>query len=1493
MARSSWLRALTRRDHHGAPQRPVRRRRAAPLALEPLEDRRLPTVVFTPAFGAETLQKTPNNDYNFQTLSSPTVELIFWGKYWGQHKNQVSSLTTEALFTLASPYLKGLTEYGSTGGAAFGNWWIDTSSNSNSNGNSNSAIQTEIANAINKSNGTIAAPPSGATQLTAPIYVVIGDPNNSPGNGGFNVNGTYTPSGGSAIPINMVFAGTGGGAAGIDVFTFGLTFSHEMAERMTDPTNDTNGVEVSPPPNLPANLQITGTPQIGDFEPEPNGQSHYSYRVGAVGLSAAAVVQPFWSNADQAFIVPDGNSQTVTLNPLWTIDSQGNANFSNQYDLTVTGDQGGVRDDAITIDGTASGTTIVLNSESFAFDGGRIRNITINPGGGRNTVNVQEVDASQAVSVDSTSADAVTIGKNGTLAGLLGKLSVLNGGGARVFLTLDDSRDGTRRLVTQDQGSIVGFYTITGTRLGTVLYAGDALSALTIDGGTAADTFDLLVTAPYLTTTLDTGYGSDNVNVRATSGPLVITSTAAHPATGQAQNAVLLGSRAPSLGGSLQGLFGPVSVSNTAGSTSLTVNDSADQSALNYTLTDSSLTNDYYLGAPAAINYGHGVSTLVVHAGNGANTFHVLATGPATTLDAGSGTSAVTVGDAGHNLLFVGALTVNGNGKTALTMDDRGNGPAPTGFPGYSPVLTQYLVQSGSLTRSALASVILPDVGPTVLGFTSVIKYRGLSGVTIDGGPLGPYTYQIDSTGGSGGATVNAGSTLDVVTAGDAQNNLRDVRSLAVNGNGHTLLTVDDTGNVLGALGASVYIPQLTQFTVQSFALTCAATALVIPPGGLPAAQLFSSKVSFQGLSGLTIDGGPSAPNLYQIDSTVGVDSVTVNAGGQDALTVGDSRHNLKDVGSLKVNGNGSTSLVVDDTGNRSAITASSIYVPELTQFFVQSGSSQQPPSGTLTRLATALANLAPGLPPTTRVFPSTITYQGVSGLMIDGGHATPNLYQIDSTAGTGAGGVSVTAGGDDSVTVGEASGGTLDAITAVTVNGNGSTVLTLNDPGAAVRENYLVYTGKITRGPITSPPTEPTQIVTYSGLASITLNGADASGNVFYAVGTPAGMSLSLNAGSGGFNAFIATDEYSPSDTSPGTDQLLGPVAFHGHHTSDFGERYDYYDGAGHTFTFSAAGAVSTVQRDGAADLTYDGLSQMIVYVPKGGGNRLNVVSVAPGVFMNLTQSAGDQAVVGSLAPALGGTTANILGTVAFGDEVLGVTSAVTVDDSGDTSTAARLVTVSPPPANPDDPDSSAVGLLGAPSLGVYWRLNPGSSVALRGGAGDTTFALQGALPDVSLSIVGGGGVNALDYSGWTGDVAVNLQLGTATGVDGGISNIRNVTGSIGNDLIVGDANANVLSGGTGRNVIIGGGGADQITGGGGDNLLIGGTTDFDQNAAALDLIMQEWLLPSDFTARIAALQTGGDLLSGSGIQLDSTTVHTDGQSNVTPGPGNNWVIP
>jgi Ca2+-binding RTX toxin-like protein len=191
---------------------------------------------------------------------------------------------------------------------------------------------------------------------------------------------------------------------------------------------------------------------------------------------------------------------------------------------------------------------------------------------------------------------------------------------------------------------------------------------------------------------------------------------------------------------------------------------------------------------------------------------------------------------------------------------------------------------------------------------------------------------------------------------------------------------------------------------------------------------------------------------------------------------------------------------------------------------------------------------------------------------------------------------------------------------------------------------------------------------------------------------------------------------------------------------------------------------------------------------------------------------------------------------------------------------------------------------------------LDPAAPVTLQTGNVASTptndvFRVHDFTGAPALSIDGGGGNNTLDYSAYTGDVTVNLRLGKATGL-AGISDIQNATGSIGNDLLVGDDAANVLIGGTGRNILIGGGGLDQLVGGGGDNLLIGGGTSYDQDASALALLLAEWLQPSDFATRQNAIMMGLDVLAGTGIHLDSTTLVPDGVANVlTPGPGLNWI--
>src|SRR5262249_43225266 len=118
--------------------------------------------------------------------------------------------------------------------------------------------------------------------------------------------------------------------------------------------------------------------------------------------------------------------------------------------------------------------------------------------------------------------------------------------------------------------------------------------------------------------------------------------------------------------------------------------------------------------------------------------------------------------------------------------------------------------------------------------------------------------------------------------------------------------------------------------------------------------------------------------------------------------------------------------------------------------------------------------------------------------------------------------------------------------------------------------------------------------------------------------------------------------------------------------------------------------------------------------------------------------------------------------------------------------------------------PDAANTWQITGPNAGTLdARLSYSSVQNLTGGAAGDTFAFQNG-GRLSGKIDGGGGVNALDYSAYRGDILVDLLLHMAglvnQGVfhalaDQGVFNVANVTGSQGNNLIVGDDSANVLT--------------------------------------------------------------------------------------------------
>lgn len=397
------------------------RRKVAPvrLGLESLENRLVPTVVFNPQFGAESIAPGSTND----AMQNPPVYFIFAGSYWTnttQGKSDEATLTASAQSLLSGPYLSGLTQYGSDGKATFAGSFNDSQAVGKN------PSTTDLGNYITqflKGRDALDSPGGGRSD---PIYVVISDPNSDQGyNGGFNAQNFITSSG-NTQPIHMVWVGTNsqtnGNVSTVSKDNFTLTLSHELAETISDP--DSKGIQINPPSTLP--FKSSGN-QIGDYEPEPDGQPHYSYRLDG------NIVQPYWSAKDQAYIVPDGNTQKLYLDPIWS-----GSIFTAKYNLNIQGDQLG-RDstDSIlvsqdSIPGKSPSFYVYLNGEYFAFDANSLKTVNINTGGGTNYVTIQGVPKNVTLNVDSKSADSlvsndlVDIDTGGSLLGIQGAINVRN-----------------------------------------------------------------------------------------------------------------------------------------------------------------------------------------------------------------------------------------------------------------------------------------------------------------------------------------------------------------------------------------------------------------------------------------------------------------------------------------------------------------------------------------------------------------------------------------------------------------------------------------------------------------------------------------------------------------------------------------------------------------------------------------------------------------------------------------------------------------------------------------------------------------------------------------------------------------------------------------------------------------------------------------------------------------------------------------------------------
>jgi hypothetical protein len=327
-------------------------------------------------------------------------------------------------------------------------------------------------------------------------------------------------------------------------------------------------------------------------------------------------------------------------------------------------------------------------------------------------------------------------------------------------------------------------------------------------------------------------------------------------------------------------------------------------------------------------------------------------------------------------------------------------------------------------------------------------------------------------------------------------------------------------------------------------------------------------------------------------------------------------------------------------------------------------------------------------------------------------------------------------------------------------------------------------------------------------------------------------------------------------------------------------------------------------------------------------------VLTLGPAPVSVVGHGGNDTVTVGSLAPALGGTLANVLGAVYVSNTTN--STALVVDDSGDTT--ARLVSIGSGSVRFAGIGQQVVFGAGVKSVDVYggtgdmFQLGyaaPTTKVTLHGGPGVNYLVsgsyqntwiltgtnagtlqgvafqniqnLQGSVYPYALDtfiFAPGGGVNGsirrggnpttvatLDYSHLGTQVTVDLKTHFATGVLGGVFGVQNVTGGQGNNILVGDGNNNTLKGGNGRDILISGGGTSTLQAGNGEAILIGAHYVNDTSLTALDALLAEWSHTYDSTNPLHDYQIRVShllyLLNSSTVvpQPGTTTLITGGQ--------------
>jgi Ca2+-binding RTX toxin-like protein len=199
----------------------------------------------------------------------------------------------------------------------------------------------------------------------------------------------------------------------------------------------------------------------------------------------------------------------------------------------------------------------------------------------------------------------------------------------------------------------------------------------------------------------------------------------------------------------------------------------------------------------------------------------------------------------------------------------------------------------------------------------------------------------------------------------------------------------------------------------------------------------------------------------------------------------------------------------------------------------------------------------------------------------------------------------------------------------------------------------------------------------------------------------------------------------------------------------------------------------------------------------------------------------------------------------------------------------------------------------------------------SLTGGPGDDVYVFAPATAAEADFVVesASGGTDTLDFGLLASPVILNLGTGVVQAVHtnrtlqlNSTTQFENAAGGSGDDVLTGNAIANILVGNAGsdqllgngaRDIVIGGLGLDTINGGDEEDIVISGTTSHDAVFSNLNDLRTTWILTTiSSTSRMAALRAGvGPALAS--LRKTVNVLNDAGEDDLlTGGTGSDWYF-